>query len=290
MKRLCTLFSVGLLATLAACGGGGSGSPTTPPVPTPAPLGPATRTVIDVRDWGLKGGAGVFYNQDKLPEGTLDVTMDWENGDIPVSIYVTEANTCPDTSSLRSGACRILAQSNDSKVKPKRINYAVAAGKPSVAVWVVNEGRQGATGSLEVGLTSREKPATPDPNATPNPDVRSTLPDGPVAIVFIKVRSIDVGNKVYRDPVQDKDGYWVLHKGEFVVFDLTQKNAANQECKWVNDPTWEVDDPGFVFIIKGSSQPFLLRVDVDKEEGLINVQGHIDGVDSNVLKIKVAKK
>lgn len=289
MNRLRTLLSVGLLATLAACGGGGSGSPTTPPVPTPEPLGPATRTVIDVRDWGLKGGAGVFYNQDKLPEGALDVTMDWENGDIPVSVYVTEANTCPDTSSLRSGACRILVQSNDPKTKPKAISYNVAPGKPSVAVWVVNEGRQGTTGSLEVGITSREKPATPDPNATPNPDVRSTLPDGPVAIVFIKVRSIDIGHQVYRDPFQDKDGYWILHKGEFVVFDLSQKNAANQECKWVNDPAWEVADPGFVFIIKGSSQPFLLRADVDKEEGLIEVQGHIDGVSSNVLKIKVAK-
>jgi len=292
MNRLRTLFSVGLLATLAACGGGngGSGSPTTPPVPTPEPLGPATRTVIDVRNWDLRGGAGVFYNQDKLPEGTLDITMDWGNGDIPVSVYLTEANTCPDTSSLRSGACRILAHSNDPKVKPKQITYTVAAGKPSVAVWVLNEGRQGAAGSVEVGITSREKPATPDPNATPNPDVRSTLPDGPVVVAFIKVRSIDTGNKVYRDPVQDKDGYWILHKGEFVVFDLTQKNGANQECKWVNDPAWEVTDPGYVFIIRGSSQPFLLRTDVDKEEGLIDVQGHIDGVSSNVLKIKVAKK
>jgi hypothetical protein len=74
-----------------------------------------------------------------------------------------------------------------------------------------------------------------------------------------------------------------------VVFDLTQKNAGGQECKWVNDPAWTVDDPGYVFIIKGSSQPFLLRADVDKEEGFIEVRGRIDGVDSNLLKIKVAK-
>ena len=175
-------------------------------------------------------------------------------------------------------------------MKPKTINYAVAAGKPSVVVWVVNEGRQGTTGSVEVGVTSREKPATPDPNATPNPDFKSTLPDGPVTFAFIKVRSIDTGNKNYRDPVQDREGYWILYKGEFVVFDLTQKNAANQECKWVNDPVWTVDDPGFVFIIKGSSQPFLLRADVDKEEGLIEVQARIDGVTSNLLKVKVIKK
>ena len=291
MNRLRTLLSLAFLATLAACGGGsgGSGSPSTPVVPTPVPLGPATRTVLDTRSWTLRGGAGVFYNQDKLPEGTLDITMEWENGDIPVSIYVTEANTCPDASSLRSGACRILAQSNDPKQKPKVLNYNVGAGKPSVAVWVVNEGRVGTVGQMEAGITSREKPATPDPNATPNPDVKSTLPDGPVTFAFIKVRSIDTGNKNYRDASQDKDGYWILHQGEFVVFDLTQKNAANQECKWVHDPAWTVDDPGFVFIIRGSSQPFLLRADVDKEEGLIEVQAEVDGVRSNLLKIKVTK-
>lgn len=291
MNRLRTLLSLAFLATLAACGGGsgGSGSPSNPGVPTPVPLGPATRTVLDVRNWSLRGGAGVFYNQDKLPEGTLDITMEWQNGDIPVSVYLTDANTCPDALTLRSGGCRILAQANDPKAKPKVLNYNVGAGKPSVAVWVVNEGRVGTEGSMEAGITSREKPATPDPNATPNPDVKSTLPEGPVAIAFIKVRSIDVGNKNYRDPSQDKDGNWILHQGEFVVFDLTQKNAGNQECKWVNDPAWTVEDPGYVFIIRGSSQPFLLRADVDKAEGNITVQGTIDGVSSNVLKIKVTK-
>ena len=292
MNRLRTLLSLAFFATLAACGGGsgGSGSPSTPIVPTPIPLGPATRTVLDSRDWSLKGQAGVFYNHDKLPEGTLDITMQWDNGDLPVSVFVTQANTCPDTSALRSGACVILAQSTDRMVKPKTINYNVGAGKPSVAVWVVNESGKGTTGSVEVGITSREKPATPDPNATPNPDIRSTLPDGPVAIAFIKVRSIDTGNKSYRDPSQDKEGYWILYKGEFVVFDLTQKNAGNQECKWVNDPAWDVYDPSYAFIIKGSSQPFLLRADVDKEEGIIEVQARIDGVSSNTLKVKVTKK
>jgi hypothetical protein len=293
MRKVRILLCLGLLGTLAACGGGGSanpGSPGTPSVPTPEPLGPATRSVLDLRNWQLKGGAGAFYNQDRLPEGTLDVTMEWGNGDIPVSVYVTEANSCPDTTSVRTGACRILAQSNDPKVKPKRINYTVPTGKPSVAVWVVNEGRQTTDGSVEVGITSQERPATPNPNATPTPsDPRASLPDGPVATAFIKVRSIDTGGNRYRDPFQDRDGYWILHQGEFVVFDLTQKNANGQECKWVNDPVWDVEDKGYVFIIRGSSQPFLLRADVDKAEGFINVQGRIDGIESNILKIKVTK-
>ncbi len=287
MKQLRNLLSIGLLAALSGCGGGsgGSGSPTTPPVPTPEPLGPATRTVVDARNFQLKKGAGVFYNQDKLPEGTLDVNMDWNNGDIPFSIYLTPANSCPDTTTLRNGGCQILAQSNDPKVKPKTFMYAVPAGKPSVAVWVTNEGGVTSEGTVEIGLTSREKPSTPAPS-NPN-DPQAGLADGPVATAFIKVRSIDTGNQKYRDPFTDKDGFWVLHKGEFVVFDLTQKNASGGECKWVANPTWDVDDPGFVLIIKGSSQPFLLRTDVDKAEGFVNVQGLIDGVKSNILKIKV---
>lgn len=288
-QHLRNLLSLGLLGVLSGCGGGsgGPGSPTTPPVPTPAPLAPLTRTVIDVRDFTLKKGAGVFYNQDKLPEGTLDVTMNWNNGDIPFSIYLTLANSCPDTTSLRNGICQVLAQVTEKLTKPKTITYAVPAGKPSYAVWVVNEGGVTSEGTVEIGLTSREKPAPP-PQGNPN-DPQAGLADGPVATAFIKVRSIDVGGNKYRDPFQDKDGFWVLYKGEFVVFDLTQKNQYGAECKWVANPTWDVDDPGFVFILKGSSQPFLLRTDVDKEEGFVNIQGQIDGVKSNILKIKVTK-
>ena len=66
-----------------------------------------------------------------------------------------------------------------------------------------------------------------------------------------------------------------------------RRTRSGGECKWVANPTWDVDDPGSVFILKGSSQPFLLRTDVDKAEGFVNVQGLIDGVKSNVLKIKV---
>jgi hypothetical protein len=288
MNRLHFIPSVGLLVVLAACGGGGGGNtPTTLPSTPPTTLGPATRSVIDNRSFALKRGAGIFYNQDRLPEGALDVTMDWNNGDIPFSIYLTPANSCPDTTSLRNGGCQVLAQSVERSSKPKTFTYAVPAGRPSVAVWVVNEGTVTSEGVLEVGLTSREKPDPPQ-QGNPN-DPQAGLADGPVTSAFIKVRSIDTGNNRYRDPFQDREGYWVLYKGEFVVFDLTQKNANGGECKWVNNPKWEVDDPGFTFVIRGSSQPFLLRVDVDKEEGFVDVQGTIDGVESNVLKIKVTK-
>jgi hypothetical protein len=290
MSRVRNLLKAAVLAALAGCGGGGggSGSPTTPPVPTPEPVGPATRTVIDLRNWSLKGGAGTPYNQDALPEGTLDVTLEWQNGDNDIQLFVTAANSCPGTVEVQGGACPVYASSTDPKEKPKRLTYAVPAGKPSLAVWVVNASRQSESGSLEVGITSREKPATPAPGATPTPDdYRSTLPDGPVVSAFIKVRSIEE-DRVYRDPFQDSNGFWILYVNEFVVFDLTQRNAANQECKWVNDPTWEISDTR-TLRPRGSSQPFLLRVDVLRE-GEVEVVGRIDGVTSNVLKVRASKK
>ena len=290
-RLLLQVSSVGLLTALLGCGGGGDGSrpPTTPTVPTPAPTQAAlTRTVLDTRDFVLRRGAGFFFNQDRLPEGALDVTMNWQNGDIPVGLYITPANTCPDISSVAAGFCQILAKSDDPKAKPKILNYAIGADRPSVAVWVINLGVATTDASLEVGLTSRETPATPAPGATPA-DPRAGLADGPVASAFIKVRSIDQGNQRYRDPFQDRDGFWVVHPNEFVVFDMTQKNANNQECKWINDPSWEVEDPASVFALRGSSQPFLLRTDVTKDDGVVEVVGTIDGVASNVLRIKAKK-
>jgi hypothetical protein len=282
------LLPVGLLAALLSCGGGSgsSGAPTAPVVPTAAPP-PATaqRYVIDTRDFFLKGGSGSFYNQDKLPVGTLDITMNWDNGDHDMQLFLTD-NTCPGAVTLISGGCTILAQATDPpKQKPRRLTWTIKNENTNVSVWVYNPSRQSDEGYLEVGLTSTEKPAPPvDTNPA---DYKSTLPDGPVAKVFIKVRSIDTGNQNYRDPFQDPQGNWILYNGEFVVFDATQKNSNSQECKWINDPKWTVDDPGFVFVIKGSSQPFLLRADVTKPEGVIAITCNIDGVDSNLLNVKV---
>ena len=82
------------------------------------------------------------------------------------------------------------------------------------------------------------------------------------------------------------------------MFDFTQKNSSGQECKWINDPVWTIDDvnvseggtdPKRVLRRKGSSQPFLLRVDV-VGEGSVQVQGTIDGVFSNILDIRAGRR
>ena len=72
--------------------------------------------------------------------------------------------------------------------------------------------------------------------------------------------------------------------GEFVVFDLTQRNGAGLICSWQVDPEWSVDDPDGVLRVKESSHPFFLRVEVE-HKGHFELQGEIDGVKSNVLKV-----
>jgi hypothetical protein len=130
---------------------------------------------------------------------------------------------------------------------------------------------------------------TPAPAPAPTPDAQAGLAPGPVVRYTIKVRTIDTGNFNYRDPAQDSEGYWIVHKDEFVVFDSTQKNAGGEICKWNSPPTWQVTDPDGVFLLRGSSQPFLLRTDIGRNNGLVEVQATIDGVVSNLLKVKAVK-
>src|SRR5207247_1691896 len=81
----------------------------------------------------------------------------------------------------------------------------------------------------------------------------------PITQANVAVRSIDTGGFNYRDPTQDGDGNWVVHPGEFVVFDFSQRNGAGEKCKWINPPEWDVTDDDEIVEVKGSSQPFLLR-------------------------------
>jgi hypothetical protein len=101
---------------------------------------------------------------------------------------------------------------------------------------------------------------------------------------YIKTIETEQGSRQYRPGEQDRDGNWVLHPGEFVVFDLTQRNAAGQICGWVDDPEWSVKDPDGVLRVRESSHPFFLRVNVERK-GYFELQGSLDGMDSNVLRV-----
>ena len=95
-----------------------------------------------------------------------------------------------------------------------------------------------------------------------------------------KIRQAD---GTYRDKFQDSQGRWILHPGEFVVFDSTQLNATGDKCQWVNDPEYDLRDSSGVLSVRGSSQPFLFRTDVIRK-GEIELVSSIDGIDSAVLR------
>ena len=134
------------------------------------------------------------------------------------------------------------------------------------------------------------RPTSPPATPTPAPDPRDTLPPGPVMSYSIELRSIQSPQGEYRDVGQDPaTGHWIVYKGDFVVFDSDQLNAAGEMCKWVTNPQWFVDGidmpeqtvhPNGVVFRKGSSNPFLLRVDI-VEVGEFAIAARVDGVNSN---------
>jgi hypothetical protein len=131
---------------------------------------------------------------------------------------------------------------------------------------------------------------TPRPAPTPTPDPRLGLPAGPVVRFTIKVRTVDNGT---RDAEPDAQGRFVVFVGERVDFDSTQKNAAGDICSWNSNPTWFVNDRDIpedtssgIVRRRGSSQPFLLKLTMEGT-GSFSVRSRIDGVDSNVLEMRV---
>lgn len=132
--------------------------------------------------------------------------------------------------------------------------------------------------------------ATPRPAPTPTPDPRIGLATGPVTRFTIKPRIVEPD---VRDPDVDAQGRFILRREERVDIDGTQKNAANEICAWINPPVYLVNDQNMAFNTsngvvyrRGSSQPFLLKLNIETR-GAFSVRGSIDGIDSNVLQFVV---
>lgn len=288
MTKTRILVGLTLSAALVGCGGGGSG-PT--PVPSTSPSSGAFRTVITQSSFALNAGAASFYPLDGLVPGTVEATVDWSNAANNIKAYFT-TNDCVSIVDLRAGACTVLARGDAAGTKPKRLT-APTGSYTKLFVWVENGGSAPETGSVEAAIltTTAYTPPTPAP---PGTDPRAGLAPGPVYSVRIKVRTVDTGGFIYRPVYENADGTWTVYVGEFVVFDLTQKNQQLQDCVWINDPQWFIDnqnvpeggtDSAGVFRRRGSSQPFLLRVDV-VGTGRVRLQGTIDGVFSNFLDVR----
>lgn len=279
-----------VLASFSNCGGNKTSStPTQVATPTPAP--PTVHTDLGATNFNVRAGRSSFTNVDFPPVGTLDVTADWP-GNSNIDIYATDAS-CPGFDAVTAGACSILAKGDSPTAKPERITFATQAGK-IYTIWTVNHGTSTEPVNMQFGITTvgpiqqpvaqpTPSPATSPgtPRASPTP---SDLSPGPVTQLKAYIKTIDIGGYTYRPGEQDGDGNWIVHPGEFVVFDLTQRNGAGLICSWKVDPEWHVDDPDGVLRIKESSHPFFLRVAVE-HKGHFELQGEIDGVESNVLRV-----
>jgi hypothetical protein len=278
------------LVSLTRCGGDKPTSvPTQVATPTPAPV--TVHTDLGATNFNVRAGRSSFANVDFPPAGTLDVTANWP-GDSNIDIYATDAS-CPGFDSVTAGACVVLAKGVSPTAKPERIAFATQVGK-IYTIWTVNNGSTTEPVNLQFGITTDGPvpqpgaPPTPQPGASPGTPRASPTPSdlapGPVTQLKAYIKTIDTGGFTYRPGEQDADGNWIVHPGEFVVFDLTQRNGAGLICSWNVDPEWHVDDPDGVLRIKESSHPFFLRVQVE-HKGHFELQGEIDGIESNVLKV-----
>ncbi len=133
-------------------------------------------------------------------------------------------------------------------------------------------------------------PPTPRPAPTPTPDPRIGLAQGPITRFTIKPRIVEPD---VRDPAVDAQGRFILRREERVDIDGTQKNAANEICRWVSEPTYLVNGQSMAFNTsngvvyrRGSSQPFLLKLSIENR-GTFSVRGSIDGIESNTLQFVV---
>lgn len=137
---------------------------------------------------------------------------------------------------------------------------------------------------------------TANPTPAPTPDPQAHLAPGPVTRFDIKVRSIalcrgseNLDCNAFRPKTQDPDGAWVVCEGDFVVFDGNQANAQGQECRWVSNPVYTVDDPDGALSRLNSSNPFLLRTDV-VGRGDVRISATLDGIGSNPPTLLVRAK
>jgi hypothetical protein len=139
--------------------------------------------------------------------------------------------------------------------------------------------------------TATPRPAaavTAAPTPSPTPDDREAIFDGPVKTVKVRLYSVVAPDGSFRpEPFYDeRTDHDVAYKGDFIVMDVTPKNALGQKCDSEHDPIWYVDGAGGKLSRRASSNPFLYRADL-VGNGLVTVRVDVDGVLSNFINIEI---
>lgn len=153
------------------------------------------------------------------------------------------------------------------------------------------------TGPVSVATPSPAPAATASPTATPRPtaaptpsptpDDREAVFDGPVKTVKVRLYAVLAPNGQYRpEPFYDeRTDHDIAYKGDFIVLDVTPKNAEGQKCEGDHDPIWYISGSGS-YTRRPSSNPYLYRADLTGT-GLMTVRVDVDGVLSNFINVEI---
>jgi len=285
-----TLVAGAIAASFSNCGGKSPASvptPVTTPTPTPSPV----RTDLGTTNFNVRAHGSSSFNVDFPPAGLLDVTATWP-GNSDIAIYATE-QSCPGMNEVLSGACGILGKADAPGVKPQKMSFPTVSGR-IYTIWTANNGTLSEPVSMNTGITTSGPIQQPPTQTTPAPPASPGTPrayptptdlaPGPVTQLKAYIKSIDTGGFNYRPGEQDSAGNWIVHPGEFVVFDVTQRNGAGLICNWKGEPEWTIEDEDGALLVKDSTIPFFLRTAIE-HKGHFTLVAHLDGIDSNVLEV-----
>lgn len=128
---------IGAVMIVTSIGCGRQSSPVGPSQSTPTSTGPAApdpsfNTVPAAHD----GVVGVYkFDVTITRSGTATATLRWPDADFSLQLYLT-SGACADTTSLLTGACRILGASRVGN-PPVTVTIPVNSGDVNT-VWVLN--------------------------------------------------------------------------------------------------------------------------------------------------------
>jgi hypothetical protein len=141
--------------------------------------------------------------------------------------------------------------------------------------------------------SSTVNPVTTPPSSTtedPSASKCGNLQPGPVVRYAISPREQRTNGGQVDIRVKARAGFdevWCIDKDQEhrLDFNSNQRNAANKECCWLNDPSWTFSDPDNIAqegqALSGTNNfNFRLRTNPRGKRGTIYVQAEIDGIKS----------